>query len=122
VSAGGEKAITLSETLFDPRYRRATLVGVTLSTMQQLSGINLVMFFGGGIFVKVLTTWGNYIQPLIGFVNWAPVIPAYFLIGKYGRKSILTICSFLIAVSLVGCGVSLLISTKLKDDCEKKLD
>ncbi len=95
------------------------MVGVTLSTMQQLSGINLVMFFGGGIFIKVLKTWGNYIQPLIGFVNWAPVIPAYFLIGKYGRKSILTICSFLIAVSLVGCGVSLLISNKLKDECEK---
>jgi len=34
VSSGGEKAITLKETLFDPRYRRATLVGVTLSAMQ----------------------------------------------------------------------------------------
>jgi hypothetical protein len=74
------------------------------------------MFFGGGIFVKVLTTWGNFIQPLIGFVNWAPVIPAYFLIGRYGRKSILTTCSFLIALSLVGCGVSLIISTNQKNN------
>lgn len=32
-SGGSEKTITLSETLFDPRYRRATFVGVTLSTM-----------------------------------------------------------------------------------------
>jgi SP family sugar:H+ symporter-like MFS transporter len=64
------------------------------------------MFAGGSIFGDVLPSWGNYIQPLIGFVNWAPVIPAYFLIGRYGRKSILTICSFLIAFSLVGCGIS----------------
>jgi hypothetical protein len=34
VASGGEKTITLKETLFDPRYRRATFVGVTLSTMQ----------------------------------------------------------------------------------------
>ena len=76
------------------------------------------MFFGGEIFVKVLSSWGNFIQPLIGFVNWAPVIPAYFLIGRYGRKSILTICSFLIALSLVGSGVSLIISTKQKENNE----
>ena len=73
------------------------------------------MFFGGSIFVKVLSDWGNYIQPLIGFVNWAPVIPAYFLIGRYGRKSILTICSFLIAASLVGCGITYIISSKETD-------
>jgi MFS family permease len=119
VSSGGEtKAITLSETLCDPRYSRATFVGVSLSALQQLSGINLVMFFGGGIFSGVLTNWGNFIQPLIGFVNWVPVIPAYFMIGKFGRKSILTVCSFLIALSLVGCGVSLIISTKQKDKGE----
>ena len=76
------------------------------------------MFFGGGIFSGVLKGWGNYIQPLIGFVNWVPVIPAYFLIGKFGRKSILTVCSFLIALSLVGCGISLIISTKQIDKKE----
>jgi hypothetical protein len=33
VAEGGEKTITLSETLFDPRYRKATFVGVTLAAM-----------------------------------------------------------------------------------------
>jgi len=33
-SSINEKTISMGETLFDPRYRRATLVGVTLSTMQ----------------------------------------------------------------------------------------
>lgn len=68
--------------------------------------------------MNVLTSWGNFIQPLIGFVNWAPVIPAYFLIGRYGRKSILTVCSFLIALSLVGSGISLIISTKQEKNSE----
>ena len=70
------------------------------------------MFYGGPLFSQSLPTWGNFIQPLIGFDNWAPIIPAYFLIGKYGRKPILTICSFLIAFSLVGCGISLLKTPK----------
>ena len=64
--------------------------------------------------MDVLPTAGNYIQPLIGLLNFLPVIPAYFLIGRYGRKSILTICTFLIAFSLVGCGVSYIISKKQK--------
>jgi len=33
-SSSNEKAVTMGETLCDPRYRRATLAGVTLSTMQ----------------------------------------------------------------------------------------
>jgi hypothetical protein len=34
VAEGGEKTITLKETLSDPRYRKATFVGVILSAMQ----------------------------------------------------------------------------------------
>jgi hypothetical protein len=34
IASGNEKDITLAQTLCDQRYRRATLVGVTLSIMQ----------------------------------------------------------------------------------------
>jgi hypothetical protein len=51
IPSGDEKVVTLYETLFDPKYKRATLVGVSISAFMQLSGISLVMFFGGGFFI-----------------------------------------------------------------------
>jgi hypothetical protein len=60
VAEGGEKTVTLRETLFDPRYSKATLVGVILSAMQQLSGINVIIFYGGNIFSSVIDL-GNLI-------------------------------------------------------------
>lgn len=83
--------------------------------MQQLSGINLVLFYGGNIFSKVLP-YGNWVQVIIGFVNFLPCIPAYYLIQRYGRKTILTWGSFGMLVSLVPCGISLIISLKDKDN------
>jgi hypothetical protein len=109
VAEGGQKAITLNETLFDPRFRKATFVGVILSAMQQLSGINVIIFYGGNIFQDVVPGLGNLIQPLIGLMNLLPVIPAYFLIKRYGRKSILTVCSFLMTGAMIGTGVCILI-------------
>jgi hypothetical protein len=39
-----------------------------------------------------------------------PVIPAYFLLQKFGRKSILWTCTLGIAIALVCCGVSQIIT------------
>ena len=86
--------------------------------MQQLSGINLIIFYGGTIFASVLPNGGNLIQPLIGFMNFAPVIPAYFLIKRYGRKSILTVCSFLMTFAMVGTGVFILVQPDKSKDPE----
>ena len=109
VSKGVEKVISLRETLFDPRYRRATFIGVTLSALYRLSGINLLLFYGGNIFSNIVPDMGNFIQPIIGFMNFAPIIPAYFLIGRFGRKSILTICSFLMTLTMIGSGFSIIV-------------
>ena len=37
------------ETLLSPKFRVATIIGCTLSLMQQLSGINIVMFYSSTI-------------------------------------------------------------------------
>jgi len=34
VKEGKEKTVTLYQTILDPRYRKATLIGVTLSAFQ----------------------------------------------------------------------------------------
>jgi MFS family permease len=58
----------------------------------------------------VLTGYGNWIQVIIGVVNFLPCIPAYFLIQRFGRKSILTWGSFGMLISLIPCGITLIIS------------
>ena len=80
--------------------------------MQQLSGINVIIFYGGDIFKKVLTDGGNLIQPLIGLTNFLPVIPAYLLIKRYGRKPILTVCSFLMTIAMVSAGIFIILQEK----------
>lgn len=61
------------------------------------------------MFATVIPNLGNLIQPLIGFMNFAPVIPAYFLIKYFGRKSILTVCSFLMTLAMLGSGVFIIL-------------
>lgn len=61
VSKGEEKDITLGETLFDPRYRRATFIGVALSALYRLSGFNLLIFYGGNMFSNIVPDMGNFI-------------------------------------------------------------
>jgi hypothetical protein len=61
VSKGGDTVITLRETFFDPRYRRATIIGVALSALYRLSGFNLLIFYGGNIFSNIVPNMGNFI-------------------------------------------------------------
>lgn len=104
---GEANKVTIMQTLTDPRYKKATLIGVSLSAMQQLSGINLVLFYGGNVFSAVISL-GNWVQVIIGLVNFIPCIPAYYLIQYLGRKTILTWGSFICMASLIPCGIFLL--------------
>lgn len=45
----GEGGPSYSETITSPKYRKATLIGCTLSMLQQLTGINIVMFYSSNI-------------------------------------------------------------------------
>jgi Na+/melibiose symporter-like transporter len=112
VSTGGaDSSPSYSETLTSPKYRSATLIGCTLSMLQQLSGINIVMFYSSNI----MGSSGlppNQITALVGFVNCASVFPTIFLFAKFGRKVLLWTLSLAIAGSLIGLGVSLLIDAQ----------
>ena len=75
------------------------------------------MSFGGQFFSGVLNPeiYGNWIQPIIGVFNMLPVIPAYFMLQKYGRKSILWSCTLGIAIALVCCGVAQILTANSID-------
>lgn len=73
---------------FDPRYRRATAVGITLAIFSQLTGINVIMFYSNILF-KGLSMSNTSITALIGIVNFiTPIIGLLFLMC-FGRKTLM---------------------------------
>jgi hypothetical protein len=53
VIGSGGNSPSYSETLTSPKYMVATLIGCTLSLLQQLSGINIVMFYSSTILTSL---------------------------------------------------------------------
>ena len=86
---GGEKG-SLAE-LFRPGLRVALLVGVMLSVFGQLSGVNIVVYYGPKIlaaagFAEVATLLG---QVGFGMINLVFTILALLLIDSLGRRPLL---------------------------------
>jgi SP family facilitated glucose transporter-like MFS transporter 1 len=111
----GESSPSYKETLCGPKYQMATLIGCTLSLFQQLTGINIVMFYSSNI----LTSTGlapNLVTALVGFVNCVSVFPTIILFKKFGRKILLWTLSFAIAISLIGLGVALIVNAQYKEN------
>lgn len=109
-----ESQPSYGETLTSPRYKIATLMGCTLSMFQQLSGINIVMFYSS----TIMNSTGfpaNYITALVGFVNCVTVLPTIYLFKKFGRKILLWTLSLAIAASLIGLGVCLMVDANAKE-------
>lgn len=68
------------------KYRRAFLVGVMLWIIQQMSGINLLIFYVNKV---VNNTQG--LTFLVGGINFGATVISIFVIPKYRRKSLMLI-------------------------------
>jgi len=89
--------------LFKRRYRRVIILGLLLSVLVQITGINTVVDYAP----KILMTAGLEIRnallqtSLIGLVNFAFTFFAIWLIDRLGRKTFYTIGSSGMAVTLL---------------------
>jgi MFS family permease len=110
VISEGNSSPGYGETLTSPKYRVATIIGCLLSMFQQLTGINIVMFYSSTIMSSAGLP-ANIITAIVGFVNCVSVFPTIIMFKKFGRKSLLWTLSFAIAASLIGLGVSLIINS-----------
>ena len=63
------------------------------------------MFYSSKIFFKVGFT-PKYGTAIVGFVNMISTFGSVFLLGKFGRKAILWVFSFVMAIDLVALGVA----------------
>ncbi len=92
--------------LFKPGLRRAMLLGMVLAILQQITGINVFMYYapeifkslGSGTDVALLQT------VIVGACNVLFTIVAIRTVDKLGRKPLMIIGSGGMAVSLIGLG------------------
>lgn len=76
----------------DPAIRLALLVGVTLAVLQQVTGINTIIYYGPQIFQMAgIASASNSIlaESVVGTVNVALTLVAIFFVDRIGRKPLL---------------------------------
>ncbi|HVA33577.1 MAG TPA: sugar porter family MFS transporter [Candidatus Baltobacteraceae bacterium] len=75
-----------------PQVRSALLIGVALAVLQQVTGINTVIYYGPQIFQMAgisSNTSSILAQALVGTVNCLMTLVAIFFVDRVGRKPLL---------------------------------
>ncbi|AOX20824.1 sugar porter family MFS transporter [Kozakia baliensis] len=77
----------------NPNFRRSLALGVLLQIMQQLAGINIIMYYAPNILAHAGfdSTAQMWCTAIIGLVNMLATFIAVGLVDKWGRKPILYI-------------------------------
>jgi len=99
--------------LLAPGLRRALVIAVALAVLQQITGINTVLFYGSIIFKEQV---GNHsesaaiaVNVLIGAVNLFATMAAIGIIDKLGRKPLLMLSAAGMAAGEAGLGFAFLV-------------
>jgi sugar porter (SP) family MFS transporter len=90
--------------LFQKKYRFVILCALLLAVFNQLSGINVIMYYAPMIFEKAgSNTNSAMLQAVaVGITNMIFTIIAMFFIDKFGRKTLLLIGAVGMFVTLAG--------------------
>ncbi|MCP4338245.1 MAG: sugar porter family MFS transporter [Desulfobulbaceae bacterium] len=93
--------------LFMPGMKIALVIGVVLAVLQQVTGINVFLYYGSEIFEKLA---GENIdvallqQIVVGATNLIFTVIAIWTVDKLGRKPLMIVGSFGMGVSLFAMG------------------
>lgn len=98
--------------LLAPGLRKATLIALTLAVLQQITGINTILFYGSIIFREQVGGQSESASiganVIVGLVNFAATWVALGLIDKLGRVRLLIVSSAVMAVAHVAMGLCFL--------------
>ena len=78
--------VTYKEAFTGPAYRKATFVGISIAAIQQMTGINVIMFYSNTIFASGTSLGPNQVSNLIGVVNFLSTFGGLILLSNYGRN------------------------------------
>lgn len=95
--------------LFNPGMRIVLVIGVVLAVLQQVTGINVFLYFGSEIFEKL---GGESIdaallqQVVVGAVNLLFTVIAIWSVDRIGRKPLMLIGSVGMGIALFAMGMA----------------
>ncbi len=94
--------------LFQPGMRRVLALGIALAVLQQITGINVFLYFGTEIFKKMGSgTNAALLQNIIvGVVNLSFTVVAIRTVDRLGRKPLMTIGSAGMGICLLAMGLA----------------
>jgi SP family arabinose:H+ symporter-like MFS transporter len=99
--------------LLEPGLRRALLIAVSLAVLQQITGINTVLFYGSIIFKERVggqsETAAIGANVAVGLVNFVATIVALWVIDRAGRRPLLMWSSGVMAAGHLLLGAAFLI-------------
>jgi MFS transporter, SP family, arabinose:H+ symporter len=92
--------------LFQPGFRLALFIGVSLAILGQFMGVNAVLYYGPSIFQQTGLSEGDslYYQVIVGLVNFVSTILAMMVIDKIGRKKLVYygVSGMIVSLILIG--------------------
>lgn len=102
-----QRKTTLWQVLTSRRLRPFLIIGVVLAALQQVSGINAVIYFGAQDlkFMGFTTGTAVYEAITIGIVNWVFAVLAVLLLDWIGRKPLLVVSAAGMVVALTCEGI-----------------
>jgi len=94
--------------LLSPGILRALIIGVVLAVLQQVTGINTVLYYAPEIFKQAGATTTRALNDtvIVGLVNLAFTVVAIGVVDSLGRKPLLLIASAGMGVSLTVLGAA----------------
>lgn len=94
--------------LFSPGMRIVLVIGIVLAVLQQVTGINVFLYFGTEIFKKMgSATNAALLQTIVvGVVNLTFTVVAIRMVDRIGRKPLMMIGSAGMGISLAGMGLA----------------
>jgi SP family arabinose:H+ symporter-like MFS transporter len=92
--------------LFQPGFRIALFIGVSLAILGQFMGVNAVLYYGPSIFQQTGLSEGDslFYQVIIGMVNFGSTVLAMAVIDKIGRKKLVYygVSGMIVSLILIG--------------------
>jgi SP family xylose:H+ symportor-like MFS transporter len=93
--------------LSNPIYKKVLFVGIGLSVLQQLTGINAILYYAPEIFKSLGSSTDVSLleTSILGVVNLLFTLVAIWLVDKMGRKPLLYIGSIGMTIALASVGL-----------------
>jgi sugar porter (SP) family MFS transporter len=94
--------------LFEPGMRAALVIGIVLAVLQQITGINVFLYFAPEIFKKMGSGVNAALlqQVVVGAVNIAFTVVAIRTVDRWGRKPLMLFGSAGMGLTLLGMGAA----------------